>query len=41
MDHPTIIITGASQGIGAAAALLVAEKGAGVVLAARNRDALE
>lgn len=41
MDHPTIIITGASQGIGAAAAHIAAEKGARVVLSARNRDALE
>lgn len=41
MDRPTIIITGASHGIGAAAAVIAAEKGFRVVLSARNRDALE
>jgi 3-oxoacyl-[acyl-carrier protein] reductase len=41
MNRPTIIITGASQGIGAAAALIAAGKGARVVISARNRDALE
>jgi NAD(P)-dependent dehydrogenase (short-subunit alcohol dehydrogenase family) len=41
LDRPTIIITGASHGIGAAAAVLAAEKGWQVVLSARNRDALE
>jgi len=41
MDRPTIIITGASRGIGAASALIAAEKGAQVVLTARTRSALE
>jgi NAD(P)-dependent dehydrogenase (short-subunit alcohol dehydrogenase family) len=41
MDRPTIIITGASQGIGAAAAVIAAEKNARLVLSARNKDALE
>jgi NADP-dependent 3-hydroxy acid dehydrogenase YdfG len=36
-----IFITGASRGIGAAAARLFAEEGAAVVLAARSTDALE
>lgn len=36
-----IIITGASQGIGLAAARLLAEKGAKVVLAARSKDLIE
>jgi NADP-dependent 3-hydroxy acid dehydrogenase YdfG len=37
----TILITGASQGIGKATALLFAQKGYDVVLAARSRDKLE
>jgi short-subunit dehydrogenase len=41
MDRPTIIITGASHGLGAAAAVIAAEKGLHVVLSARNQDALE
>ncbi len=36
-----VIVTGASGGIGLAAARLLAEKGARVVLAARSRDKLE
>ena len=35
------VITGASAGIGAAAARELAQKGAGVVLMARNRQKLE
>lgn len=35
------VVTGASQGIGAAAAGAIAAAGAHVILAARNRDALE
>jgi short-subunit dehydrogenase len=38
---PTVIITGASQGIGKATALLFAQKGYDVVLAARNSERLE
>lgn len=44
MDHikgKVIIITGASSGIGQAAALSLAEKGAMVVLGARRQDKLE
>ncbi len=37
----TVLITGASQGIGAAAARLFAQQGANVVACARSKDALE
>jgi NAD(P)-dependent dehydrogenase (short-subunit alcohol dehydrogenase family) len=40
MEQPVIIVTGASQGLGAAIAIIAAEKGAQVVLAARNTGAL-
>ncbi|NJR50263.1 MAG: SDR family oxidoreductase [Leptolyngbyaceae cyanobacterium CSU_1_3] len=38
--NPTVLITGASQGIGKAAAILFAQKGYNLVLAARNYDRL-
>jgi NAD(P)-dependent dehydrogenase (short-subunit alcohol dehydrogenase family) len=41
MSQPTIIITGASQGLGAAMAAIAAEQGAQVVLAARSESLLE
>ena len=44
MDHvkgKTVIITGASRGIGAATAIVLAEHGARVVLAARDASALD
>ncbi len=41
MDHPVLIITGASHGIGAAAAEIAASKGARVTLNARNPEALD
>lgn len=40
MTNKTIIITGASRGIGRATALLLAENGANVVAMARNNDEL-
>ncbi len=41
LENKTIIITGASSGIGAAAALLFATEGAKVILAARREPELE
>ena len=41
LKDKTIIITGASSGIGAAAALLFAQSGANVVLGARRKDRLD
>ncbi|MEM9636509.1 MAG: SDR family NAD(P)-dependent oxidoreductase, partial [Pseudomonadota bacterium] len=41
LDGKTIIITGASSGIGAAAALLFAAEGANVVLGARRKAELD
>jgi NAD(P)-dependent dehydrogenase (short-subunit alcohol dehydrogenase family) len=41
MDHPTIIITGASRGLGAAIARTAARMGANVALSARTAGALE
>jgi NAD(P)-dependent dehydrogenase (short-subunit alcohol dehydrogenase family) len=41
MEQPVIIITGASRGLGAAIAGIASEKGARVVMAARNQAALE
>jgi NAD(P)-dependent dehydrogenase (short-subunit alcohol dehydrogenase family) len=41
VKQPTIIITGASQGLGAAIASVAADHGAQVVLAARSEPALE
>src|SRR5512143_2110293 len=41
MDEPTLIVTGASRGLGAAIAGLAAQWGARVVLNARSFDALE
>lgn len=41
MNQPTIIVTGASQGLGCAMASLAADQGANVVLAARSKALLE
>jgi len=41
MNQPTILITGASQGLGAAIAHIAAASGAQVVLTARTEAALE
>ncbi|HEY7289174.1 MAG TPA: SDR family NAD(P)-dependent oxidoreductase [Vicinamibacterales bacterium] len=41
MEHPVIVITGASSGIGAALAERLASKGASVSLVARRADALQ
>jgi NAD(P)-dependent dehydrogenase (short-subunit alcohol dehydrogenase family) len=41
MIQPTIIITGASQGLGAAIASIAADHGAQVVLTARSKEALD
>ncbi len=41
MDDATVVVTGASRGIGAAVARAFAEHGAHVVICARNADSLE
>lgn len=41
IKNKVVIITGASSGIGKATALLLAESGSKVVLAARNQEKLE
>jgi NAD(P)-dependent dehydrogenase (short-subunit alcohol dehydrogenase family) len=41
MNQPTIIVTGASQGLGAAIASMAASRGANVVLTARSASLLE
>lgn len=41
IKNKVVIITGASSGIGKATALLLAESGAKIVLAARNQEKLE
>ena len=39
--NKVVIVTGSSSGIGLATAQLLAEKGAKIVLAARNKDKLD
>jgi NAD(P)-dependent dehydrogenase (short-subunit alcohol dehydrogenase family) len=41
LKNSVVVITGASSGIGRATALLLAEKGANVIAAARNKEALQ
>ncbi|MEM9912915.1 MAG: SDR family NAD(P)-dependent oxidoreductase, partial [Pseudomonadota bacterium] len=41
LKDKTVIVTGASSGIGNATALLLAAKGANVVLGARRKDELD
>ena len=41
LDQQTVVITGASSGIGLATARRLGERGANLVLAARNTEALE
>jgi NAD(P)-dependent dehydrogenase (short-subunit alcohol dehydrogenase family) len=41
LDGRTVVVTGASRGIGAAVAALISELGGGVVLVARSEDAIE
>ena len=41
IDEQVVVVTGASQGIGRATALLLAGRGASVVAAARNEGALD
>lgn len=40
LDEATVVITGASSGIGASTAYALARRGADVVLAARSEEAL-
>jgi short-subunit dehydrogenase len=40
LSEQVVVVTGASQGIGRATALMLADRGAGVVVAARNEEAL-